>query len=699
MIYKLLIRAIFMIALINPTITMAQCNDFVTVDGKKLKCGGNDFFAVVANYWVEYSRGPITNTSVFTYPNFFPSRSHTYFPSNTRCCPVISTNAKADSAIRRDLREIKAMGFNAIRVYGCGYQDTIVTTNWDGSVYVKIPFTDPNHTQLSLDIAGSVLRSAKAAGIKVIWLAGDNDLSKDATSLDLAFQAGYINYLKEFGRQFGNDPTLLAVDFFNEPVPTSGAYWTKTKACQKTKEWNDALKQYSSALSTIGLWEVGSAFWWDPNLLNIDFVSLHNYPLTRKGTQITSLTDAINRIKSDYWWYKNNVTLPWMIGETGMSAHLLNPNTLDTINDNGPYAGTLQDQKTFLHETLNTARDCGATGYCWWEYSDGDVGGYMGSHNGAFFGLVYASDPASPIVRKPAAQEISDFNPSAIGTASQPPNYYSYFGNTTGTLLYGAVLDYSSNPIKDALIELIDSVPGQKRRYQTTYSDANGLYTIYAGPTIFRMSASATESNTEYRIGANYFTTYPTLRTFYLNKLGRPSTTNLTYANASVSSVNVNSYANSYATFANYQISSSDFKTTAGSYINLQAGFAATSNTNFNAHIGPYYHDCGSFAFRKNNTEQETSETTFKKLQEDLTIHPDLNRVFPNPGNGNYQLSMAKEGDYHVEVYNMQGSKIRSEHFSGTHYNVDLQSEANGIYLFTIKNKAGLLESVKIVKE
>lgn len=692
-----------MIVLINPTTTTAQCNDFITVDGKKLKCGGNDFFAVVANYWVEYSRGPITNTTNFTYPNFFPSRCHTYFPSNTRS-PFISTNAKADSAIRRDLREMKAMGFNAIRVYGCGYQDTIVTTNWDGSVYVNIPFTDPNHTQLSLDIAGSVLRSAKAVGLKVIWLAGDNALGKDATSLDLAFQAGYTNYLKEFGRRFGNDPTLLAVDFFNEPVPTSNAYWSKTKACQKTKEWNDALKQYSNALSTIGLWEIGSAFWWDPNLLNVDFVSLHNYPLTRKGNQITSLTDAINRIKSDYWWYKNNVTLPWMIGESGMSAHLLNPNTLDTINDNGPYAGTLQDQKTFLHETLNTARDCGATGYCWWEYSDGDVGGYTGSHNGSFFGLVYASDPSSPIVRKPAAQEIANFNPTGTGTATQPPNYYNYFGNTSGTPMTGYVYDNNNNPIKDAIIELIDSVPGQKRRYQTTYSDASGSYMFYTGAYIFRMSATAAEGNVIYRTN-NYFFLYAVFKTFYVDKLVRPSATSLAYSNSSVSSVNVNSYANSYATFTNYQINSSNFKTTAGSYINLQPGFAATSNTNFNAHIGPYYHDCGSFAFRKNNAEHE-SETTdmpIEKTESEDAKKPPLrlssNSIFPNPGTGNYELRMAKEGDYQVEVYNMQGAKVRSEYFTGNNHKIDLQNEANGIYLFTVKNKNELLESVKIVKE
>lgn len=696
MIYKLLIRAIFMIVLINSTTTKAQCNDFITVDGKKLKCGGNDFFAVVANYWVEYSRGPITNVTNFTYPNFFPSRSHTYFPSNQRCCPVISTNAKADSAMRRDLREMKAMGFNAIRVYGCGYQDTIVTTNWDGSVYVNIPFTDPNHTQLSLDIAGSILQSAKAAGLKVIWLAGDNELGQDVTPWDQAFQAGYTNYLREFGRRFGNDPTLLAVDFFNEPVPTASAYWTKTKACQKTKEWNDALKQYSNALSTIGLSEVGSTFWWDPNLLNIDFVSLHNYPLTKINNQITSLTDAINRVKSDYWWYKNNVTLPWIIGETGMTAHLLNSNTLDTTYDRSPYPGTLQDQKTFLHETLNAARDFGATGYSWWDYCDMDVDGYTGSGKGSFFGLVYANDPASAIVRKPAAQEISNFNPSAIGTPSQPPNYYNYFGNTTGYSVTGFALENgTNNPIQDAVIEMMDSIPNQsKYRFQTTYSDATGLFSFKSTGLIKRISVTAVECNI-----VNRFNNFGFNINYHLTKLQRPTTNSLNYINASVSSVTVNSYANSYATFSNYQISSSDFKTTAGNYINLQAGFAATSNTNFNAHIGPYYYNCGSFAFRKNNSEQATPEVTFKELSEDTALHQELNSIFPNPGTGNYQLSMAKEGDYQVEVYNMQGAKVRSERFTGNTYNVDLQNEANGIYLFTIKNKTELLESVKIVKE
>lgn len=692
---KLLIMALFIVAMIKPITTTAQCNDFITVDGKKLKCGGNDFYAIVANYWVEYSRGPITNVTNFTYPNFFPSRSHSYFPSNSRS-PFISTNAKADSAIRRDLREMKAMGFNAIRVYGCGYQDTIVTTNWDGSVYVKIPFTDPKHTQLSLDIAGSVLRSAKAAGIRVIWLAGDNNLSKDTTSLDLAFQAGYINYLKEFGRRFGNDPTLLAVDFFNEPVPTSNAYWTKTKACQKTKEWNDALKQYSYALSTIGLWGVGSAFWWDPNLLNVDFVSLHNYPETRINNQITSLTDAINRIKSDYWWYKNNVTLPWMIGETGMTAFKYNVNSVDTTYDKSPYPGTLQDQKTFLHETLNAARDCGATGYCWWEYSDADVDGYTGSGKGAFFGLVYAYDPSTSIVWKPAAQEITNFNPSGTGTATQPSNYYNYYGNTTGYTITGFALEAgTNNPIKDAIILMEDSFPNQpKHRFQTTYSDVNGMFSFKSTGLIKRISATMTEGDIVHR-----YNNFGFAINYHLTKLQRPSNSNLNYVNSSVSSINVNSYANSYATFSNYQISSSNFKTTAGSYINLQAGFAATSNTNFNAHIGPFYHECGSFVFRKNNAEQETYEATFKKLPEDLTIHPELNSIFPNPGNGNYQLSMAKEGDYQVEVYNMQGSKVRSERFTGNTYNVDLQNEANGIYLFTIKNKAELLKSVKIVKE
>ena len=62
--------------------------------------------------------------------------------------------------------------------------------------------------------------------------------------------------------------------------------------------------------------------------------------------------------------------LPWIVGETGLSAHPANVNSVDTFYDKGHSAGTLQNQTTFLHETLNAARDYGAAGYSWWEYSD-----------------------------------------------------------------------------------------------------------------------------------------------------------------------------------------------------------------------------------------------------------------------------------------------------------------------------------------
>lgn len=73
-------------------------------------------------------------------------------------------------------------------------------------------------------------------------------------------------------------------------------------------------------------------------------------------------------------------------------------------------------------------------------------------------------------------------------------------------------------------------------------------------------------------------------------------------------------------------------------------------------------------------------------------------KIFPNPGNGLYDLNMAKPDSYYVEVYNILGTKIKSEHFTGSEYRIDLQNEASGVYLFNIRNNTELLENTRIIK-
>jgi len=397
------------------------------------------------------------------------------------------------------------------------------------------------------------------------------------------------------------------------------------------------------------------------------------------------------------------------VGETGVSAHPSNSNSVDTFYDNGHSAGTLQDQTTFLHETLNAARDYGGAGYSWWEYSDQNVHNYAGGGGGPFWGLIYANEGMTtsnpPIVWKPAAQEITNFDPNGTGTPVQPPNYYNYYNDPfLGHATHGVVRLYNTTtPVQDAIVEFMDSIPGVKgHNFHYTYTDANGAFLVNATPGSIMEKVSVTATECDIVKSYNNFSTGTF---YYLDKMSRPSANNLTYANNSVSSVNVNSYANSYATFTNYQISSSNFKTTAGSYIRLQSGFVATSNSNFNAHIGPYYHDCGSFAFRKNTTEEETESENSAIVSEKILPEEASSgklfqtRIFPNPGADLYHIEIEKEGTYEVTVSDMYGSLIRKYSFKGNQGTVHLEKESSGVYLFTIKDQDNQIQNFKVVKE
>jgi hypothetical protein len=560
---------------------------------------------------------------------------------------------------------------------------------------------------LLLDIHSEILKAASQAGLKVVMLLGEvNHVAPYVwynkgivqPAPPITKTDGFINYLKLFSSKFKDDPTLLAIDFLNEPDLLNQE--SKTTICALTKKWNDVVKSQSDILTTIGLWSISSLYW-DGNMMNIDFVSYHNYPTIIDTINVSDLSLSIDRIKSDYYWAQNNIHIPWMVGETTFEAH---PNNVThPINVGGrwnrtTFGGTLQDQANYLAATLDACRDYGGVGYSWWSFMDEHVSKnfstpYSIPSDGPFFGLAYANEGNTTTIWKPAANYITVFNPSPSSNPGQPANYYNYYNTPyTGKYATGIIKTINNTPIKDALVEIHDT----NGKIYFTYTDVNGYYTINSLANIELIKIMATECSSY----TEAFTPSPIVtRNIFLTKVDRSVTSSLSYANQNVSAVSINDHANTYATFSNYQINASDFHVTAFDYIRLNPGTAIYPGNDFSATIGNYYHNCGSFAFRKNNPEQATSEVTFKERTEDLPLHHELNSIFPNPGTGNYQLSMAKDGDYQVEVYNMQGAKVKSERFTGNTYNVDLQNEANGIYLFTIKNKTELLESVKIVKE
>jgi len=76
--------------------------------------------------------------------------------------------------------------------------------------------------------------------------------------------------------------------------------------------------------------------------------------------------------------------------------------------------------------------------------------------------------------------------------------------------------------------------------------------------------------------------------------------------------------------------------------------------------------------------------------------------IYPNPNNGVFNLIMNNEqGMMNVEVYNILGEKVYSNsifNMQGTIFNIDLSSQADGVYLYRVLNSTGsLLGEGKIV--
>ncbi|MBK6731807.1 MAG: peptidoglycan DD-metalloendopeptidase family protein [Bacteroidetes bacterium] len=123
----------------------------------------------------------------------------------------------------------------------------------------------------------------------------------------------------------------------------------------------------------------------------------------------------------------------------------------------------------------------------------------------------------------------------------------------------------------------------------------------------------------------------------------------------------------------------------AADYIQLNAGFVATSGCEYKAEID----DCAIGGMKIANTEE-------------LEIKQDAFNVFPNPSNGIFTLYYKSDitENYRVLIKNIMGETIYdSEFFMGNNeltYSVDLQNHAKGIYLIELYH-GNKIETQKIV--
>lgn len=403
--------------------TKFKPEDFVSINGKRFNLNGKDFYPIIINYLA----GLQTDGK-----DLWP-------------CPAIDYTIDAeknvvskDSAIiklRADFNLIKKMGFNAVRVCRIGEGELVNDSNTYTNISVRAEIGNGNFTSIIIsnkesykkyfDAISILLNEINNAGLKAILL---TPLLPDVKSTETRF--------KNFASYFKNEATIMAYDLFNEPLyfdHKNMAPRTKEEVCEITKRWDKILKENdSNHLSTIGLEGIREVFAWDPNILKVDFLSLHPYEYEPE------------QVRNEIYWYGKYITKPWIIGETSLPAD----------NDSVTYV----EQKQFAKKTLKQSINCGSWGYSWWQYKDVDWHVFHPNFMGVITRTGKTAITKDSLIilgtPKPLVEEFKNANPSAVikDSCMCLKNYYNYTTNDK-FILAGRVVDNKSNqPIEGAVI-------------------------------------------------------------------------------------------------------------------------------------------------------------------------------------------------------------------------------------------------------
>ncbi len=448
--------------LLCPILLHTACSNpsnkgFVSLEDGKFRLDGQPFFPVAVNYI-----------------------AHLQFNDST-CWPAPFRNyerndrfryTNKDSALlllKAEFTLIRKMGFNSVRVTNLASDmklkgDSLfpyLPAQYGAGKDSLYPLTG-RHVGQYLEAVDELAEIAEETGLKVVLLVklfpGVSAYERQAAKL--------LDRLKD-------RPAIMAYDFFNEPLYFDIHDRPKREVHQVVQHWQQLFKQHAPhQLTTIGLVGVPEVFAWDPNVLDVDFISFHPYEYEP------------NQVLSELYWYGEQVDKPWIIGETSLPAD----------NDSVPYA----DQLAFARKTLAQTVACGGVGYSWWQYKDVKWGRFHSDYMGVLKqeGTTDVA-PGLPDVDgtvKPVAQAFSEFKAEAVaGTCEKPANYYN-FSSLHGAKLTGKLLDQDRKPIEGGVI--LGWNEHWTRSYYTK-SKADGSFELFGDFRFHHWMVSATRYSME----------------------------------------------------------------------------------------------------------------------------------------------------------------------------------------------------------
>ncbi|MBO7480702.1 MAG: cellulase family glycosylhydrolase [Bacteroidales bacterium] len=429
---------------VQPKRNHSSKENFIYVEDYKFKQNGEVFYPIMLNYVVDLR--DIDNEAVIS-PVMYYEKTDEY---------EYETKEETYEQLSRHFKFIRSMGFNSIRLV---FDRMIIEPSTGNHKYQNISgraFTMDEQLDEIVASLEKVVSIAKANDLYVMLLLqpcmGDEFID--------AFTKLTLN-------AFSDEPYVFAYDFMNEPLYTDKKkFRPKGEAVKITREWRNIMNEYApNQLFTVGSSEPLEVFEWDPSLIDVDFIQIHTYhPL---------------RVKNEIYWYSKYVNRPWMIGETSLPAD----------NDSISY----DEQRQFVKETYQYARDCGCMGFGFWEFQDNPnspefEGKYTGlmNHNGTTI-----LDDGTTIIgtAKSTAKEFKNLKNYTPQKVTQPPVNYKNMIGLYNIKITGWVYDHATSlPLEGAVFRAWTDDWGIGIN---TYTDENGEFTLYTNDIVTHFECSA----------------------------------------------------------------------------------------------------------------------------------------------------------------------------------------------------------------
>jgi len=455
--------------------TQKDKGDFIYVEGESFKYKDSSYFPILMNYMLSVHK---CDDSLVIGPSVEYDRSPSEYATSSDAIY---------HRMRLHFRLIRQMGFNSLRLVGLNplkyqsYEDSTIAQleYFEKEGRRELFNLDPNQKGL--------IRSLK----KVVEIAREEDLhlmlllpkpKKNAFENRLR-----LRFIRNILETFRNDPTVFAYDFFNEPLYFDNSEYQVYKEVNRnkkdartiTKSWKKLMQELApNQLFTLGLAEPIEVFEWDPNILEVDFLSIHTYhPL---------------RVPNEIYWFSKFTDKAWIITETSLPAD----------NDSISY----QEQAVFMKETLQRTLDCGGSGFGWWQFQDVSWGPFEHDYTAIMnrSGYTYIDGDSILGTAKPAAEVLRNFDLKKKGECKCHINYYNMMGYQNFMIEGKLINKDTEEPIEGAVIR------GWNQDWSiglNTFTNGEGVYRIYSNDECVNFEISATGMQTvKFYLNLNYDT-------------------------------------------------------------------------------------------------------------------------------------------------------------------------------------------------